>query len=85
MDNDNAPFLPYGRQTIDDADIQAVVDVSIRPGEKLHKTMITAEESRHAIDIGDDYVIKPEAFHYRGLKSKPVPEGFSYNSGTNKQ
>ena len=27
MDNDNAPFLPYGRQTIDDADIQAVVDV----------------------------------------------------------
>ena len=61
------------------------VEVGIRPGEKLHETMITAEDSRHTIDIGDYYVIKPETFHYRGPEGKPVPEGFSYNSGTNEQ
>lgn len=59
------------------------VEVGIRPGEKLHETMITAEDSRHTIDIGDYYVIKPETFAYRGPEGTPVPEGFSYNSGTN--
>lgn len=61
----------------------ATVEVGIRPGEKLHETMITAEDSRHTIDIGHYYVIKPETFAYRGPEGKPVPEGFSYNSGTN--
>lgn len=61
------------------------VEVGIRPGEKLHETMITVEDSRHTIDIGDYYVIKPETFGYRGPEGKPVPEGFSYNSGANEQ
>ena len=61
----------------------ATVEVGIRPGEKLHETMITAEDSRHTIDIGQYYVIKPETFPYRGPEGKPVPDGFSYNSGTN--
>ena len=61
----------------------ATVEVGILPGEKLHETMITAEDSRHTIDIGQYYVIKPETFAYRGPKGTPVPEGFSYNSGTN--
>lgn len=60
-------------------------EVGIRPGEKLHETMITAEDSRHTIDIGDYFVIKPETFAYRGPSGTPVPEGFSYNSGTNDQ
>lgn len=59
------------------------VEVGIRPGEKLHETMITSEDSRHTIDIGDYYVIKPETFRYRGPDGKPVSEGFEYNSGTN--
>ena len=58
-------------------------EVGIRPGEKLHETMITAEDSRHTIDIGDYYIIKPETFQYRGPEGNPVPEGFTYNSGTN--
>lgn len=62
-----------------------VIEVGIRPGEKLHETMITAEDSRHTIDIGDYYVIKPEAFKYRGPEGKPVTEGFTYNSGTNER
>lgn len=59
------------------------VEVGIRPGEKLHETMITSEDSRHTIDIGDYFVIKPETFPYRGPQGVAVPEGFSYHSGTN--
>ncbi len=61
------------------------IEVGIRPGEKLHETMITAEDSRHTIDIGKYYVIKPETFGYRGPEGTPVPEGFEYNSGTNEE
>lgn len=61
------------------------LEVGIRPGEKLHETMITAEDSRHTIDIGDYYIIKPETFRYNGPEGKPVAEGFEYNSGTNQE
>lgn len=61
----------------------STIEVGIRPGEKIHETMITAEDSRHTIDIGDYYVIKPETLHYRGPEGTPVAEGFEYNSGTN--
>lgn len=61
------------------------VNVGIRPGEKLHETMITAEDSRHTIDIGKYYVIKPETFRYTGPEGAPVAEGFEYNSGTNSE
>ncbi len=60
-------------------------EIGIRPGEKLHETMITAEDSRHTIDIGKYYVIKPETFKYKGPKGNPVVEGFEYNSGTNEE
>ncbi len=62
----------------------ATVEIGIRPGEKLHEVMITAEDSRHTTDIGKYYVIKPEIFKYRGLAGIPVPDGFEYGSGTNK-
>lgn len=55
----------------------------IRPGEKIHETMITAEDSRNTIDIGDYYVIKPSVCAYHGPEGKAVEEGFEYNSGTN--
>ncbi len=58
-------------------------EVGIRPGEKLHETMITSEDSRHTIDIGKYYVIMPEIFTYRGPQGTSVPDGFEYNSGTN--
>lgn len=59
------------------------IEIGIRPGEKLHETMITSEDARHTIDIGDYYVIKPETISYKGPEGKPVQEGFCYNSGTN--
>ncbi|EMG38402.1 UDP-N-acetylglucosamine 4,6-dehydratase [Desulfocurvibacter africanus PCS] len=71
---DLAEAIAPGRPTL---------EVGIRPGEKLHETMITAEDSRHTIDIGDYYIIKPVTFPYTGPEGSPVPQGFEYNSGTN--
>lgn len=61
--------------------------VGVRPGEKIHEIMISAEDSRNTLEFDDFYLIKPfyesfvEYFDFTG--SKPAPEGFEYNSGTN--
>ena len=50
--------------------------------------MITSEDSRHTVDIGEYYIIKPDMalFDYRGaFAGSPVAEGFSYSSDTNGQ
>jgi UDP-N-acetylglucosamine 4,6-dehydratase len=58
--------------------------VGIRPGEKLHETLISAEEARRTSDLGDVLVIWPEfQFHttLRGIHpGTPVPEDFVYCS-----
>ena len=60
----------------------------IRPGEKLHEMMITSEDSRTTLDLGDRFVIEPSVSLW-GRKSfiddgaVPVEEGFSYSSDTN--
>jgi UDP-N-acetylglucosamine 4,6-dehydratase len=60
---------------------------SIRPGEKLHESLISAEESRSVVDVGDGYVMVPadqpwvvESWEQQGER---VPEGFAYASDTN--
>ena len=63
----------------------ATTVVGIRPGEKLHESMITDEDSRNSIDIGDYYVIKPGIIAYKGPEGQSVPEGFEYNSGSNSE
>jgi UDP-N-acetylglucosamine 4,6-dehydratase len=63
--------------------------VGIRPGEKLHEMMISADDSRSTYELDDRYVIEPEFVEYtrksfakvRG--SKKVPEGFFYASDNN--
>jgi UDP-N-acetylglucosamine 4,6-dehydratase len=62
--------------------------VGIRPGEKLHETMIPADDSHWTVDMQDRYVILASfatqaraAYLARG--AVPVPEGFSYSSDTN--
>jgi UDP-N-acetylglucosamine 4,6-dehydratase (inverting) len=61
--------------------------IGIRPGEKLHEVLITADESRHAIDAGDVYVVLPEHPWWgtspAWLEGKPLPDGFSYTSDQN--
>jgi len=62
--------------------------VGIRPGEKLHEEMITTSDSYSTVDIGKYYVILPvneklKDIYLNDRKAKAVPEGFSFNSGTN--
>jgi UDP-N-acetylglucosamine 4,6-dehydratase len=59
--------------------------VGIRPGEKLHEMMISADDARCTLDLGDRYAIEPAFVEYTrgGLKGGPLSEGFSYASDTN--
>jgi UDP-N-acetylglucosamine 4,6-dehydratase len=61
--------------------------IGIRPGEKLHEVMITADDARSTIDIGDRFVIEPTlvewAYQSYGSRGKPVPEDFRYGSDNN--
>lgn len=55
---------------------QEPVYVGIRPGEKLHETLITEDESRLTEDHGSYYIIN-------GQYGSSLPDGFCYNSGDN--
>lgn len=63
--------------------------VGIRPGEKLHEEMITISDSYNTVDLGKYYAILPQQpvfdvqKYLSHFNAKPVPQGFSYNSGTN--
>ena len=63
--------------------------VGIRPGEKLHETLISQDDARHAWEYDDRYVIYPayhqwdEALAPSNNGGKPCQEGFSYASDTN--
>jgi len=58
--------------------------VGIRPGEKLHETLISSEEARRTSDLGEVLVIWPEfQFHstLAGVRpGVPVPDDFVYSS-----
>jgi len=64
-----------------------LVDVGIRPGEKLHEEMITVSDSMNTIDIGKYYAILPSGAdkekYLKHFGGKQVPEGFNYSSGKN--
>ena len=53
--------------------------IGLRPGEKLHETLLTEDESEHAIDIKDMFVILPQDVGvdmpklsvYRGARKAP--------------
>ncbi len=59
-------------------------EVGIRPGEKLHETLVSAEEARRTSDMGDVMVVWPEfSFHQTltGVRPGiPMPEDFVYSS-----
>jgi UDP-N-acetylglucosamine 4,6-dehydratase len=59
--------------------------IGIRPGEKLHEMMISADDARTTVDLGDRYAIEPAFAEYsrEPLEGRPLPEGFSYASDTN--
>jgi UDP-N-acetylglucosamine 4,6-dehydratase len=59
--------------------------IGIRPGEKLHELMITEDDARMTIDLGDRYAINPSLLfaEHKPLQGKAVPDGFSYASDKN--
>ncbi|MDI1291030.1 MAG: UDP-N-acetylglucosamine 4,6-dehydratase (inverting) [bacterium] len=63
------------------------VDVGIRPGEKLHEEMISAEDSSRTIRQENRYVVKPtvDAWWFKEPEGSSVERGFSYRSDTNDQ
>jgi UDP-N-acetylglucosamine 4,6-dehydratase len=63
------------------------VITGIRPGEKLHEVLVTADESRHTIDAGEVYVVLPEHPWWterpEWVSGKPLEDGFVYSSDQN--
>ena len=62
------------------------VITGIRPGEKLHEVLLTEDESRHARELDDRYLIYPEFPEWRAepyTAGVPVVDGFRYASDTN--
>ena len=50
-----------------------------RIGDKLHETLVTKEEVKHTVDLGNKYVIYPEDPHY--AYTKPEELMCSYTKG----
>ena len=60
----------------------------LRPGEKLHEEMISAEEGRRAVRLTDRYMLQPDLASWGYVPpadAEPVAEGFHYTSDTNDQ
>jgi UDP-N-acetylglucosamine 4,6-dehydratase len=59
----------------------------IRPGEKLHEVMISADEARLARELDDMFVIEPAHPWWTTDRAwqggRPLPDGFVYSSETN--
>lgn len=59
--------------------------VGIRPGEKLHEMMISADDARNTVDLGDRFAIEPAFVEYTRapLVGGRLVDDFSYASDTN--
>lgn len=64
-----------------------LVEVGIRPGEKLHEEMISPEDARRAIRQESRYVVGPTLaeWTYKTPDGEEVEEGFAYTSDQNDQ
>ena len=68
-------------------------NIGIRPGEKLHETMVPKDDAHLSVEFEDHFVIRPTIRFYDadidyrtnalGERGRDVDEGFEYQSGTN--
>ncbi len=66
-----------------ESDIQIT---GIRPGEKIHESLLTEDEARHSLEFDKFFIIEPEYSWWkrdRETGGKPLPEGFTYRSDNN--
>ena len=65
-----------------------IVSIGIRPGEKLHEILISQDESRHALELDDMFIIQPAHPWWRLSNwhdASPLPDGFEFASNKNDQ
>ena len=63
-----------------------LVEIGIRPGEKLHEEMISSEDSRRTLRRPDRYIVLPTFAIWGGFTEpagEQVEDGFSYTSDNN--
>ena len=62
-----------------------LVEIGMRPGEKLHEEMISADDSRRTIILENRYVVTPVVaeWGYEPPNAVTMPEGQAYRSDTN--
>ena len=60
-------------------------EIGMRPGEKLHEEMISADDSRRTIILENRYVVTPVVaeWGYEPPNGRTMPEGQAYRSDTN--
>ncbi len=63
-----------------------LVEIGVRPGEKLHEEMIAVADAPRTVRRDDRYVVAPTLAIWGGYLppvGDPVPDGFSYSSDNN--
>jgi UDP-N-acetylglucosamine 4,6-dehydratase len=60
-------------------------EIGMRPGEKLHEEMISADDSRRTIILDNRFVVTPVVaeWGYNAPTGQTMPEGQAYRSDTN--
>ena len=62
-----------------------LIEIGMRPGEKLHEEMISADDSRRTIILENRYLVTPVVaeWGYKPPNGAIMPEGQAYRSDTN--
>jgi UDP-N-acetylglucosamine 4,6-dehydratase len=62
-----------------------LIEIGMRPGEKLHEEMISVDDSRRTIILENRFVVLPvfAEWGFQAPAGTPMPEGKAYRSDTN--